>query len=58
MLLDAVRNERSDITEWFSNVSKLLSEDELKELYPKLLDDLNSLKDSRSSNLKDKKMYG
>ncbi|MBI2079493.1 hypothetical protein HYT84_01915, partial [Candidatus Micrarchaeota archaeon] len=58
MIMSAIKNERSDITEWFNMVARLLSEEELQELYPDLFNDLNKMKGLKSLSQRDKKMYG
>ncbi len=48
MIKDAIKKERSDLTEWFTSLGRMIIGEELKELYPELSEDLSRMQ----------KMYG
>lgn len=58
MLIKAIKEERSDIKEWFTTISKVMNDEELREFYPDLLEELNRLRIKSKSVSKDKTMYG
>ncbi|MBS3067310.1 AAA family ATPase [Candidatus Micrarchaeota archaeon] len=58
---EAIRKERSDLTEWFTSLGRMIMGAELRELYPELYDDLARMQNmygKKTGKISDGGMFG